>query len=235
MTLGDLADFLEQRLPIAGERDVPTLWRGAADDNRSVRRLGLALDPPPRDAVFADLDALFLHRPFRLEPDGARNPPVLAAHAAFDAHLTTAFNAPLAAALKLGNVHPVLRPGDGIVIGMAGEVTPAVSWSALRARVAETFDGLDQSLAHGTHIVARVAVMSAINADLVAQAVATGVNVYVTGQLRVPGLAPAARAGLGVIAVGHRRSETWGLQQLACELRVAFPGLEAVLLGTGSP
>lgn len=58
------------------------------------------------------------------------------------------------------------------------------------------------------------------------EAVALGAQCYVTGQVRVPGARAADRAGLGYVAIGHRRSEAWGLRRLASRLSEAFPALE---------
>jgi putative NIF3 family GTP cyclohydrolase 1 type 2 len=38
-----------------------------------------------------------------------------------------------------------------------------------------------------------------------------------------------------VVALGHRRSEVWGLHQLARELRADFPDLETTVAATGDP
>ena len=56
-------------------------------------------------------------------------------------------------------------------------------------------------------------------------------QVYVTGQMRPGALAHARELGLGVIALRHRRTELWGLRQLAYELGEAFPGLECTVYG----
>lgn len=67
--------------------------------------------------------------------------------------------------------------------------------------------------------------MNAMNPELIGHVADLGVRVYLTGQLR-PSASAAARArGLGVVALGHRRTEVWGLRQLAHELSAAFPGL----------
>jgi putative NIF3 family GTP cyclohydrolase 1 type 2 len=73
--------------------------------------------------------------------------------------------------------------------------------------------------------------MNAMRADLVEEAAADGVDLYLTGQVRAPGRGPAERLGIGVVAIGHRRSELWGLRQLGRELEEAFPGLVARVLG----
>ena len=66
--LDDLVAFLRETLRAeAGERCDVYEPREAALRGRPVRRLGLALDPGPKVAAWAEreaLDALFLHRPW---------------------------------------------------------------------------------------------------------------------------------------------------------------------------
>ena len=54
-----------------------------------------------------------------------------------------------------------------------------------------------------------------MNDRLVRAAHAAGAGVYVTGQWREPARKAVLETGLGVVCVGHRRSEEWGLRTLA--------------------
>ena len=63
--------------------------------------------------------------------------------------------------------------------------------------------------------VSRVAVVGAMTDALVREAAARGAGLYVTGQLRQPARAAAAATGIAVAAVGHARSERWGVRALA--------------------
>ncbi len=221
-TADQLVRWLAERLPDPGD-DVPICYQRGAE--RPIRRLALALDPA--DAVAVEADALFLHRPFGFEPRPELT--VLASHGGFDRHLTTGFNRPLADALGLNYLQPVTR--DGRPIGMTGELAEPSVWPDLIARLDVLFGGIEATILPRTPTVRRIAVMSAMTAALVESAVADGVEAYLTGQIRAPGRAAAERLGLGVVAIGHRRSEAWGLGQLARELAAAFPGLEVSVLG----
>ena len=64
---------------------------------------------------------------------------------------------------------------------------------------------------------------------LVHEASERGADVYITGQLRQPGRVAMLDTGIGVIAVGHKRSEAWGLRALAHVLRERWATLEVVL------
>lgn len=186
-----------------------------------VRRLGLALEP-------ADLpdspgaDALFLHRALRL---GERLPSlgVLAAHDGFDLQLTTGPNLRLAERLGWREVRPLFWRGKPVGITAR---PPQQEWRAFNAALVAELRGEDSVWAPADPAFLRVALMNAMNPDLLSLACTLGVNVYLTGQLRPSAREHARALGLGVVALGHRRTELWGLRQLAAELEAAFPGLE---------
>jgi putative NIF3 family GTP cyclohydrolase 1 type 2 len=71
---------------------------------------------------------------------------------------------------------------------------------------------------------------------LVREAAARGAQMYVTGQVRQPGLRAAADTGMGIVAVGHARGEMYGLRLLAAMIEERFAGQVACVLhsrGTG--
>lgn len=157
------------------------------------------------------LDALFLHRPWRLPPDALRpEVGVLSSHLPFDEHLTTGDNALFAVALGL-RTREVLGTKAGRPLGMVGDVDPLPAADAL----------------------ARVAVVGAMTDELVREAVARGVELYVTGQLRAPARAAVRETGLAVAAVGHARAERWGLGALAGMLQRRWPALTVEVGGPG--
>ncbi|HEX9958244.1 MAG TPA: hypothetical protein VGA96_13350, partial [Fibrella sp.] len=102
--LNDLVDFLQTEL---NTDRYPASERGGVykPSDRSIQRIGLALEPSPvlenwvRDQ---QLDALWLHRPWRLDPNVL--PPdmgVVTHHLPFDETLTTGYNQRLADALGM--------------------------------------------------------------------------------------------------------------------------------------
>lgn len=231
---GELADFLHDTL---GAAAFPLEERGGvfrAGDGRPVARLGVALEPWPGLAPWAaqaQLDALFLHRPWRLAPgtveDGVA---VLWSHLPFDERLTTGDNPRLAAVLGMRAPAPIGRK-DGRPVGMIGDVEPG-SASAWAARVAAVFGGQEAVVVpDGAAPVARVAVMGAMTDALVREAAARGAGLYVTGQLRQPARAAVADTGTAVIAVGHARAEWWGVRALAHLVAERWGELLAVLPG----
>lgn len=214
--------------------DPAGVWHPSA---RPVAALGLLLDPW-NDALAwvarERLDALVVHRPWGLALARLGDIGVLAYHRAFDERLTLGFNPWLAEALGLGSPE-VLGRKQGRPLGMIGDV-PERAWDVFRDDLDREFGGLDRADAGDARTVARIAVVGAMTEGLVREAAARGAVAYVTGQLRVPARAAVAETGIGVVAVGHRRSEVWGMRTLARLLRERWPALRVVLapgLGEG--
>lgn len=199
---------------------------------RPVRRLGLVLEPWTQLQEWVstqDIDALFLHRPWKLEPEElAPDIGVISYHLPFDERLTFSFNSRLAQVLGMSGLE-VLGKKDGRAIGMIGDI-PTQSLAHLCNFVNQIFGGHEQVRATQSAEVTRVAVVGAMTDSLVREAVTRGVNVYITGQLRQPAEQAFLETKIGVIAVGHRRGEVWGLRSLAGVLRERWSSLEVVVL-----
>jgi len=200
---------------------------------RPVRRIGLALEASPelaRRVEAESLDWLFLHRPWKLEETNiAADVGVVAYHLAFDERLTLGFNPRLADALNMTGV-AVLGTKENRPLGMIGDMR-ANSFAGFRGTLRGMFGGEDAAHEppNGETIITRVCIVGAMTDALVREAHERGAGVYVTGQLRHPAMAAVAETGVGIIGVGHRRSEEWGLRALAGVLRERFAELEVVL------
>lgn len=234
--LNDIAAFLDQLFHSARYGDDQHGVYRASD--RPVRRLGLALEPWPglgAWVVAERLDALWLHRPWQLSASALPSTiGVLADHLAFDEQLTLGYNPRLAAALGLDALD-VLGTKDRRPIGMIGVVPPQPA-AVFQRRVADLFGGLEATLpaAAPDGEVRRAAVVGAMTDALVRAAAAQGATMYLTGQLRQPARTAVADTAMHVLAVGHHRSELWGLHALAAALREHWPTLEVVVRDQGS-
>ena len=225
----NLANFLDQYLNTAIYPDEPPIVH--SQFGRSVSRLGLALDPWPGLVEWvkeARLDALFLHHSNKLEgitlPDDVG---LLASHLPFDERLALGFNLRLADALGMVSLQPLGYRKERS-LGMIGDVPPQTV-SAFYKSVTETFGGREEARTCERDEVTRVAVVAAMTGDLMREASQRGAQVYITGQLRQPAREAMLDTGLGVIIVGHRRSEEWALRALAHILRERFAPLTVVL------
>lgn len=226
-TLGDLAASIDRLTHARAFADQPpTVWAPSA---RPVARLGLALEPSAAVAErMGEFDALFLHRPWKAEEAGIRGAGVLASHLGFDERLTIGFNPELAEALGVAGVE-VLGRKEGRPLGMVGDFAGG-GFAALVERIAAEMGGVEATEPGSGAPVARVAAVGALTDALVREAAERGAGAYVTGQMRAPARRAIAETGMAVVAVGHRRSEVWGLHLLARLLRAEWPALHTQVL-----
>lgn len=228
-TLDEIARYLDRILlaeAFGAERG--GVWRPSA---RRVRRMGLALEPSPGLGAWAareTLDALFLHRPWRLDERSLDDRGVVASHLPFDERLTTGYNPRLAEVLGMRGLRAIGEK-RGRPLGMVGAVTPE-DGDRVIAAICETFGGAERAIAPaGIEAVTRVAVVGAMTDALVREAAGRGADIYVTGQWRIPGASAVEETGIGVVAVGHRRCEEWGLRALAAAIGERWAGLACLV------
>ncbi len=230
--LNDLADFLQTEL---GANRYEDAEKGGVYHpcQRPIKRLGLSLEPfsdLPNWVNDLQLDAVWLHRPWQFDP--AVLPPdvgILTHHLPFDETLTMGFNARLSAQIgAIGSLKPLGykqdADEDGTLlpqrpIGMLVDVVEQ-EFDHWLSTVKTMFGGYDRAEAgHGSGgwqgSNGRVAVVGAMTDELVREAARQGAHLYLTGSYRKPGQQAVDETGIAVIAVGHRRSEVWGLRALA--------------------
>ena len=210
------------------EGDPVGVW---VDSPRPVRRLGLRLEAGRAPYEWAgDVDAVLLHRPFGLWP--ARLPDglgALAYHRALDERFSVGHNPALARELGLDpDAEPLVRGGK--VVGVVGTLAAPLAPDAVLDRIADVLGGVEETVGGGAGDVSRVALVGAMTEELVAEAAARGVGVYVTGQVRRPGVAPAEEHGVLVAAVGQEQAERWGLRHLGRLVAARWPSVEVVAL-----
>lgn len=227
--LTDITHFLNTYLQAHQYPDEPNGMYIPSD--RPIFRVGLALEPwreLPEWLQQERIDALFLHRPWQLQlAPLPEHMGVITYHLAFDEHLTIGYNLVLASALPMQHV-AVFGEKAGRPLGMTGEITET-SFLTFIQQLTDLFGGLEIVWQGRVEGIRKVAVVGAMTPELITQAAQCGADVYVTGQFRKPAAEAVAKTGLSVVAVGHRRSEVWGLQALADVLQKQFPGLETVV------
>lgn len=228
ISIEELAHFLDHFFAV--ERygdDQGGIYRAGT---RPVRRLGLALEPwsaIDEWTLEERLDAVFLHRPWKLQPWQLPAIGVVAYHLAFDERLTIGFNPRLADALQISAIE-TLGEKAGRPIGMIGAV-PEQSFAAHVTLLDQVFGRHDEAQSAVEQRIGRVAVVGAMTDALVREAAARGAQIYVTGQYRHPARETVHEIGIGVIAIGHRRSEIWGLRALAGVIRERWSRIEVVV------
>ncbi len=226
----------------AATDDLNGTFLPSARPEAEIRRFGLALTPGPGWAAWVEeekFDAVFLHRPWNMDNASRRalaagGVGVLAYHLSFDERLTTGFNPTLAAACGWGEPM-LLGEKEGRPLGMTCALPGGpLSFAEVAARLEAEFGGLEEitpPAAGPDAPLGSVACVGAMNDRLVRAAGEAGVGIYITGQWRQPARRAVRETGLGVAAVGHGRSEEWGLRALARLMRTdpKMGGLEIVV------
>jgi putative NIF3 family GTP cyclohydrolase 1 type 2 len=234
--LDDIARFLHQQFSVdrypaseAGGIFRPT--------KQPIQRLGLALEPWPGLETWAtdnNLDAIWLHRPWQLDSGVAPNLGVLANHLPFDETLSIGYNSVLARALgstsqlePLGFKQAVTDTGNTLPQRAIGMLYDAESYEfdGWLKQISQQFRGYDRAEAGRQTLINRVAIVGAMTDKLIHEAAERGAQLYVTGQYRKPAQEAVNQTGLAVVAVGHQRSEDWGLHALADILRTQWPAI----------
>jgi putative NIF3 family GTP cyclohydrolase 1 type 2 len=230
--LSDIKDFLYTEF--ATER-YPANEQGGifTPSEQPIERIGLTLDPFPDLANWVqeyNLDALWIHRPFQLSQlHDLPNLGVLSHHLPFDEALTMGYNRLMAERMGVTNSpEPIGYKQDvdttGVLlaqrpIGMLVDVAEREFDEWLHTIKTE-FGGYDRaeaghSLAGWQPHSSRIAVVGAMTDALVREAAERGAHLYLTGAYRKPAQLAVDQTGIAVIAIGHRRTEEWGLQLLA--------------------
>ena len=238
--LNDIVQFLDNELAVSS---YPETERGGVyyPSSRPIRKVGLVLEPFPTLVDWINenhLDAIWVHRPWQLDPTTLpTDVGIMTHHLPFDETLTMGYNLRLAKQLEATNTPEILgykpdktnpkkvlkdRP-----IGMLVDVSPN-EFDGWLETVKAHFDGYDRAEA-GCGASAwqadstRIAVVGAMTDALVREAAGRGACLYLTGAYRKAGQAAVDETGIAVIAVGHRRTEEWGLRALASLIEENWP------------
>lgn len=241
--LSAITDFLGEKFGVDRYPD-PEQGGLYHPSKRPVQKLGLALEPFSGLAGYIAEnrpDALWLHRPWKLDLDVL--PPdtgVIYHHLPFDEYLTMGYNPRLADRLQatgplesLGYKQDTSETGAPLpqrAIGMLFDTLPkpVSDWIG---QMESLFGGYDQADPGQQTVVGRFAVVGAMNDRLVREAADRGAGLYLTGQYRPSAQEAVAETGIAVVALGHRRTEAWGLQALADLLSEQWPDLEVAVVG----
>lgn len=226
-----LAEFLNIALKADQFIDVVDDLNGIyRPSTRSIQRIGLIREPwlNVADWVQANqIDALFCHRPWKLPLDQLPDElGILAYHLSFDEALTIGYNPLLADCLEMSNL-AVLGTKLERPIGMIGDIKTQDLNTYVR-QVEAIFGGLEETEVNPTQ-VSRVAVVGAMTAELIHMASHQRAELYITGQRRRSAELAVQATKINIIAVGHQRSEEWGIHALAYLLQQRWTALEVVL------
>ena len=155
-------------------------------------------------------------------------------HLPLDAHLEHGNNALLAGALGCDSWEPFGRH-RGRTIGVAG-VLPGdgVAPEELVARVRETTEREPLAFTAGPPRVRTVGLVSGAGADHLEEAIAAGLDAFVTGEPAERVMSRARETGVHFLAAGHYATETFGVRRLGDLLAESF-GVRHVFVDIPNP
>ena len=154
-------------------------------------------------------------------------------HLPLDAHPEVGNNALICAALGLERSEP-FGEHRGRSVGFVGRSAGGVPFDELRARCAEVFGQEPFTWASGPDLVRSVGVVSGAAASSFGEAIARGLDAFLTGEPAEHVMADARESGTHFIAAGHYATETFGVRRLG-ELLAAEFGVEHRFVAAPNP
>ena len=119
-------------------------------------------------------------------------------------------------------------------IGWHGRPREPASVAAISARVAAELQREPLLIGDGEHPVRRVAWCSGGAQGLFEEAIALGVDLYLSGEISEQTVHLARESGVAYLAAGHHASERYGVQALAAHLAERF-GLDCHFVDLDNP
>lgn len=170
----------------------------------------------------------------RLAPLFEHDMSLLAYHLPLDAHPEVGNNAVLAREIGAQDAGP-FGEHHGSAIGrrarFADDGVPAVE---LRERVARATGRAPLHFADGPDVVREVALVSGAGAGWLAEAIAAGVDAFITGEPAERVMNEAQEGGIHFLAAGHYATETFGVRALGERLADRF-GVRHVFVDLPNP
>ncbi len=155
---------------------------------------------------------------------------LLAYHLPLDSHPLYGNNAQLAS--RLGwSVEGRFGEQD---IGWFGHCNPGTPLAALARQMATILQREPQVIGHLDQPIERIAWCSGGAQGYLEQAIALGVDVYVSGEISEQTVHLARESGVAYIAAGHHATERYGVQALAVHLAERF-GLDCEFVDIDNP
>lgn len=145
---------------------------------------------------------------------------LLAYHLPLDVHPEVGNNVQLARVLDL-IVEGPLEPDNPRSIGLVGALAEPLAPRDFARRVHEAL-GRDPLLIDGEGPIRRIAWCTGAAQGYIDQAVAAGVDAYLTGEVSEPTVHAARENGISFIAAGHHATERYGVQALGDYLARRF-------------
>lgn len=235
--LAEVVELLDGYLRTSDVPDDPGALNGLQVENGGrVRRVAVAVDASARtvaETVRRGCDLLVVHhglfwggnqpvtgrRYRRLQPLIAADVAVYSSHLPLDVHEEVGNNVLLLRAL---GAEPEGRFGTwkGAELGWWGRLE--LKREALAARLDEVLGGRVLMMPYGPEVVRRVGVITGGGGSMIGDAVAAGLDAYITGEGAHHTYFDAEEGRINVFYGGHYRTETWGVRALGGLLEERF-------------
>lgn len=157
---------------------------------------------------------------------------LLAYHLPLDVHPEVGNNVQLARVLGL-TVESPLEPDNPRSVGLVGSLETPLSPADFMQRI-RTSLGREPLMIEGPDLIRRIAWCSGGAQGYIEQAVAAGVDAYLTGEVSEPTVHIARENGLSFFAAGHHATERYGVQALGDYLAKRF-AVEHVFIDCPNP
>jgi dinuclear metal center YbgI/SA1388 family protein len=146
---------------------------------------------------------------------------LLAYHLPLDRHPEVGNNALAARALGLGDLAPFARH-EGSHVGWQGTFASPIAAAELAARCAELYGQQPLLLGDGERLVQRVGIVSGAAQGELHDAIAGGLDAFITGEASEWVTNVARESGVVYLAAGHYASERLGVRALGEHLAERF-------------
>lgn len=237
MELGAVVRYLDEYLRVNEVPDAPVALNGLQVSNGgAVTRLAVAVDASEATigaAIEAGCDLLLVHhglfwdgnvavtgrRYRKLRALLGHDVAVYSAHLPLDVHPEVGNNAVLARELGI-SVSGTFGDYQGHAAGVCGTCT--ITREALAARLDDLLGSRVKLIPGGRERIERVGVLTGGGGGMIAQAIAAGLDAYITGEGAHHTYFDAMEGGINVYYGGHYATETWGVRALAGHLETQF-------------
>jgi dinuclear metal center YbgI/SA1388 family protein len=240
VALQNVVQYLDEYLNVSGVPDSPGALNGLQVENGGeVSRVAVAVDASERtvrETVRRGCDLLLVHhglfwdgnRPVtgrryrRIEPLIRNGIALYSAHLPLDVHADVGNNAVLARALGI-SIQGTFGVHQGIEVGTWGRLD--LKREVLAARLDDVLGCRVHMMPFGPEVVSRVGVITGGGGSMIGDAIAAGLDTYITGEGAHHTHFDAEEGRINVFFGGHYATETWGLKALAERVEEQF-GLE---------
>jgi dinuclear metal center YbgI/SA1388 family protein len=142
-------------------------------------------------------------------------------HLPLDAHPEVGNNALICAALGLERAEP-FGEHRGRAVGFVGRSSEGIAFDDLRGRCAQAFGQEPFVWDTGPETVHSIGIVSGAAASSFGEAIAAGLDAFLTGEPAEHVMADARESGTHFIAAGHYATETFGVRRLGELLEAEF-------------